>query len=172
VKPQLLAIFKNNACIIEIFQLKLKFSLKIVYHYFLAVRGNISIGEARPLVPHFGYALSVARELFLDRGQDRERQNREREKKVFVGIGAFFCPENERFPKKKRSSPDLERFSVPNMAQDTDLRGGKIRPGGAKIFPGWRLPPYFQRLCSNYSLGNVQISYDGFLSNFRLPPPI
>jgi len=32
-----------------------------------------------------------------------------------------FCPENKRSP-KKRSSPDLERFLVPKMAQDTGLR--------------------------------------------------
>jgi len=62
--------------------------------------------------------------------KDRKRQNREREKKVFAGYGAFFCPENKR-SSKKRSSPDLERFSVPKMAQDTGIRGGgKSRPGG------------------------------------------
>jgi len=32
------------------------------------------------------------------------------------------------------------------MAQNTGLRGGKSRPGGAKIFPGGQLPPYFLRL--------------------------
>jgi len=65
----------------------------------------------------------VARELFLDRGggQDRERQNRESEIKVFTGFGAFLS-RKQAFSKKK-SSPDLERFFVPKMAQDTGLRG-------------------------------------------------
>jgi len=61
--------------------------------------------------------------------QDRERQNREREIKVFAGIGAFFCRENNRSPKKeKRSLPDMERFLVPKMAQDTGLKGGDQLP--------------------------------------------
>jgi len=35
------------------------------------------------------------------------RQNREREKRVFAGFGAFLCPENKRSPKKKK---DLRRI--------------------------------------------------------------
>jgi len=57
--------------------------------------------------------------------------------------------------KIKKSSPDLKRFLVPKMAQDTGLRG-------AKISPGEQLPPtsraydniYFYRLllllCTKY----------------------
>jgi len=33
--------------------------------------------------------------------QNRERQNRKREIKIFAGIGAFFCSKNKRSPKKK-----------------------------------------------------------------------
>jgi len=61
-------------------------------------------------------------------GQDRGRQSREREIKVFAGLGAFF---------------------VPKMAQDTSLGVGKSRPGGTKISPRGEaapLPPYFPRL--------------------------
>jgi len=61
-------------------------------------------------------------------------------KQAFAGFGAFFCPENKRSP-KKRSSRRIR-------AQDTGLRGGKIRPGGPKFFQGGSCPPasYFPRL--------------------------
>jgi len=49
----------------------------------------------------------VARELFLDREGYRERQNPEREIKVFAGFGAFSCPK---------------------IAQDTGLRRGQKLP--------------------------------------------
>jgi len=112
---------------------------------------------------------TVARKLFLDRGgggQDRERQIRELgnaklrstlelespfvpktsvlQKKVFAGFGAFFWPENIGSPKNKNKKDlrrILERFLVPNMAHNTGLKGGKSRPGGAKISPEGQLPP-------------------------------
>jgi len=49
---------------------------------------------------------------------------------VSAGFGAFFSPEDKRSPKKKRSSPDLERILVPKMTQDdrgaTWNKSGKI----------------------------------------------
>jgi len=72
----------------------------------------------------------VARELFLDKGGGGGGAGGR--------IGAF-CPENKRFP-KKRSSPDLQRFLVPKMAQDIDLRGAKIAQGGQNISRGGSCP--------------------------------
>jgi len=97
--------------------------------------------------------MTVARELFLDRGQDRERQNRVHERNVFAGIAAFFLSRKQAFF-KKRSSPDLERFCPENKrfskkvfagfgafscsktgSEYRSQEGIKSRPGRAKIFP-------------------------------------
>jgi len=50
--------------------------------------------------------------IFVQEGQDRDRQNRERETEFYAGIGESFCPENKRSPKKK-SSPELEHSFSP-----------------------------------------------------------
>jgi len=58
-----------------------------------------------------------------------------RRKESSLELERFLSRKNERSP-KKRSSLDLERFFfVPKIAQDTGLRGGKIRPGEATYFP-------------------------------------
>jgi len=97
--------------------------------------------------------------------QDRERQSREREIKVYYagvgvcllvssrpemrrskkrstpGLGASSCPEMKRSQKKGLSG--FGRNSVPKMAQNTSLRGGKSRPGGggAKYLQEGSCPP-------------------------------
>jgi len=64
------------------------------------------------------------------------------QKKGLLLIWSVSLSRKQAFSKKKRrSSPDLERFLVPKMAQDVGLRGGKSRPGGAKIFPGEAAAP-------------------------------
>jgi len=60
----------------------------------------------------------------LSRKEDSPKNKNK--KKVFAGLGEFF---------------------VPKMAQDTSLRRGKSRPGGAKISPGGggQLPMYAEQ---------------------------
>jgi len=84
----------------------------------------------------------VAQKLFLDRGGGGGKEGGPKtgghKKKVFAGLGPFFClcPSNRR-SLKKMSSPDMKRFFAPKiMAQNTGLRGVKVAQVGAKIFPG------------------------------------
>jgi len=110
-------------------------------HCLLGLVGNLRITILVATLHRSG-----AETIFGQWGQDRERQNREREIEVFAGIGAFFVPKTSVL-QQKRSSPDLKRFLVPKMAQDTGLRGSKVAQGRPKYFQGGQLPPYFPRLC-------------------------
>jgi len=96
---------------------------------------------------------SGAGTIFGQGGQDRERQSREREIKVFAGIRAFFVPKRNVFKKKvyagleasscpemkrspKKVFPGFGRISVPKMAQDTSLKGrAKVAQGGRPAAP-------------------------------------
>jgi len=85
---------------------------------------------------------SGAGTIFGQGRQDRERQNREHETEVYVGVGVSFCPENKRSPKKQVFAGFFERFLVPNMAHDTGLRGGGGScPGAPKYLQGAAAPP-------------------------------
>jgi len=78
---------------------------------------------------------------FWTGGQDRECQSREREIKVFVGIRAFFCPENKRSPKKKKSSPDLGGFLSQKWLRIQVSGEAKVAQGGPKYLQGGSCPP-------------------------------
>jgi len=80
------------------------------------------------------------RGIFGQGGQDRERQSRKCEIKVFAGIRAFFCPEKKRSP-KKRSFLDLGVFLSQKWLRIQVLGGQKSPRGGAKISPGGATAP-------------------------------
>jgi len=132
---------------------------------------------------------SGAETIFGQGGQDRERQNREREIKVFAGTGAFFCPENKRSPKKKvfaglgaffkRSLRRIWAFFVPKMVQDTSLRGAKVAQEGQNISRGGSCPPWlptFRAYGANcrtfFGKGKGQGPRRGGSRGARSPPPM
>jgi len=66
-------------------------------------------------------------------GQDRERQNWEREIKVFAVIGAFFCPDNKRSLKEEKVFAGFGAFVFfPKNGSGYRCYGGKNSPWGGK----------------------------------------
>jgi len=95
--------------------------------------------------------VTVARELFLDRGSrpSAPKSGTRNTVKVFAGIGAFFVPETRVLQKKKKKvfagfgalkKKGLCRI-CPKNGSGYRSQGGKSRPGEAKIIPGGQLPP-------------------------------
>jgi len=97
---------------------------------------------------------TVARELFLDRGgrQDRERQSRKREIKIFAGIRTFLS-RKEAFSKKKKNNnnkifPGFGRISVPKIGSGYKSQRGQKLPRGSQNISS--CPPTFRAYALKY----------------------
>jgi len=65
--------------------------------------------------------------IFGQGGQDRKRQSREREIKVFAGIIAYFVPEKKRSPKKINLNSNWSRWWKERQCK-TVIDGGGCKP--------------------------------------------
>jgi len=78
---------------------------------------------------------SGAGTIFGQGGQNRERQSREREIKIFAGIGAFFVP--KRSVLQKKGLRRIWAFLCPKNGSEYKSQGGQKSPrGGQNISRG------------------------------------
>jgi len=81
---------------------------------------------------------------FWTGGQDRERQSRDRETKVFAGIRAFFVPKRCVLQKIKKGPPWIRAYFCPENGLGYKSQVGQKSPRVAKISPGGPVPPTFR----------------------------